>query len=135
MPFGPTGSVVSKLRDDTSDDEETPGYGDPFYTEIQSTMRYIFGGVLKPNTLEGQNMMTPWIDLYKTKQSSFHVKGSIHQNGMKDDLHLSVTYSSYLAPDVKFHIYGHYRGRFIIDRVTMLAGTRVIELATYSREL
>ena len=133
MQFAPK---VAKLRDDTSDDEDTeePSFGNPFYSEVQQVMRYVFGGMLKPTTLEGQQMILPWVDLYKQRQAAFVIRGSFHQNGVSDQLHLSVAYKAYLAPEVRFHIYGFWKTQFIVDRITMQAGSRVIELASYARE-
>jgi len=109
-----------------------PPVEDPFYSEVQKTMKLTFGGVLKPNSIEGENMMTPWIELYKVKPNGFHITGSLHSNSIDDPMHLSVTYRPYLAPECKFHIYGYYRSEFYISKITMLVGTRVMELASYT---
>lgn len=134
MQFGPTGSYKPPSERNESDDEQEVSYGSPFYSEVQKTMRYVFGGVLKPSTLEGQHMICPWVELYKTKSHSFTVHGSFHQNNVNDQLHLSVSYKPYLSPEIRFHIYGYYKDQFLIDRVTMLAGSKVVELATYDKE-
>ena len=135
MQNGPTGSSSiykpPSPKQEDSDDEQEVTYSSPFYSEVQKTMRYVFGGVLKPKTLEGQHMMCPWVDLYKTKSHAFVIHGSFHQKNMEDELHLSVSYKPYLSSDIRFHIYGYWKDEFFIDRITMLAGGRVITLATY----
>jgi hypothetical protein len=128
MQFGPTGYKPP------IQEAERSFSSDPFASEVQKTMRYIFGGVLKPSTPDGEFMMLPWVELYKCKSHLFDIQGSFHSNGINDPLHLSVTYSPYLGPKVHFHIYGYYREEFMIHRVTMLVHQTPLELATYEKK-
>jgi len=131
-PTGPSYKPPSSLQDDSDNEDATPYH--PFATYTNQVLRYTFGGVLRPNTVKGQQLMASWIECWKRSPELFTVTGHFHQNGFSDSPHISLTFKPYLGVECKFHIYCYMRSEIFVHHITMLVDGKPMELAFYDRE-